>query len=133
MPVTRYIFCLHSVGVPILLNDGIPELTVRICTYFVSHRSVVAVQRGESHELKNSSVSLYDTWDIVDLTSSHTSLNQVELNMLDADERDSAVGGRGALALASAVFEWVLRAESQSVLGFVPCISDVDFLEDAPG
>ena len=54
------------------------------------------------------------------------SVNQMELNVFVADVIDSGVGGRGALVLASAVFELVLTAGSQPVLGFVSCISDVD-------
>ena len=55
------------------------------------------------------------------------SVNQIELNVFVADVSDSGVGGIGALVLASAVFELMLTAGSQSVLGFVSCLSNVDF------
>ena len=61
------------------------------------------------------------------------SVNQMELNVLVADDIDSSANERGALVLASAVFELVLTAESQSVLGLVSCLSDVDLLIDALG
>ena len=49
---------------------------------------------------------------------------------MDADVIDSGVGERGALVLAAAVFDLAPTAESQSVLGFVSCLSDVDLLID---
>ena len=46
------------------------------------------------------------------------SVNQTGLNVLDADVSDLGVGGRGALVLASAVFELVLTAQSPVCSGF---------------
>ena len=51
--------------------------------------------------------------------------------MLDTDDIESGVTERGALVLASAVLDLAPTAASFSVLGFVPCLSDVDLLTDA--
>ena len=56
---------------------------------------------------------------------------QRALSVLDSDDIDSGVNKRGALVLASAVLDLAPTAASFSVLGFVPCVSDVDLLTDA--
>ena len=65
---------------------------------------------------------------IVSLASFRTSVNQTDLNVLDAD-----VSADEELVVDSTVFESVLTAVSQSVLGFVSCLSDADLLIGALG
>ena len=57
MPVLAYIFFFHSLGVLTLHNDGVPAIfTEKYAIDFMSHRSVVAVERGEPHELEKTCV-----------------------------------------------------------------------------
>ena len=54
------------------------------------------------------------------------SVNQRALSVLDADDIESGVTGRGARVLASAVLDLAPTAASFTVLDFVSCLSDVD-------
>ena len=136
MPVVRSILFVYAMGVLIFHNDGVPGLTQRNMhrlhvTQIRSRCPARRTARAQEHFCPSATETVRR--DIFDLASFRVSVNQTGLNVLDADVSDLGVGGRGALVLASAVFELVLTAQSQFVLGFVSCVSDVDLLIDAFG
>ena len=67
----------------------------------MSRGSVVAVQRGEPHELQNTSVppKTVTVWsnNIFGLASCRMSVNQTVPHVLNADMGDLGLGGRGSL------------------------------------
>ena len=132
----KSILFVHAMGVLILRNDCAPELTQRNMhrlrvTQIRSRCPARRTARAQEHFCPSATET--GRSNIFDLASFRMSVNQTGLNVLDADVSDMGVGGRGALVLALAVFELVLTAQSQFVLGFVSCISDVDLLIDAFG
>ena len=114
----KSIFFVHAMGVLILRNDCAPELTQRNVhrlhvTQISSRCPARRTARAQEHFCPSATETVRR--DIFDLA--------------DADVSDLGVGERGALVLASAVFELVLTAQSQFVLGFVSCVSDVDLFD----
>ena len=133
MPVLGYTSFLHALGVLIPHTDGLAELTPKNLCLQRGARTrrrcpTRRSERAEEHWCLSRTVTLWSN--IFNLASFCMSVNQRALSVLDADDIDLGVNERGALVLASAVLELVLTA-SFYVLGFVPCLSDVDLLTDA--
>ena len=101
----------------------------------MSRGSVVAVQRGEPHELQNTSVppKTVTVWsnNIFGLASCRMSVNQTVPHVLNADMGDLGLGGRGALMPRFGSLRIGANGRVQSVLGFVSCLSGVDHVRDA--